>query len=299
MRAGALSIAAWAVAAFAAAPLLAVEIDGVAATVGGDSILKSDVIGEMKRMGVGDDSRYREALDRLVEKKLILKAAADSKLNIQDWVVENRVREIVEVAFGGDRNNLTAALQREKISYADWRERVREDIVIGAMRWNIVDKYVTATPGEMRREYAENAAKYVEGGKTSVAVILLRPGDAAKRKEIDRALKTTDFGEIAKKYSADSKAKDGGVWKDIDPKETFQSAIAEEIAKMPPNTLSEWLDVDGWSFLLKKLSSSGARKLSFSEAYPRIEREVKKSKGEKLYKDWIDRLKSNVYIKYK
>ena len=293
------TLAAWAAAAFAAAPLLAVEIDGVAATVGGETILKSDVVAEMRRAGLGDESRYREALDRLVEKKLILKAAADSKLNVQDWVVENRVREIVEVAFGGDRNNLTEALQREKISYADWRERVREDIVIGAMRWNAVEKYVTATPGEMRREYAGNAAKYTEGGKTTVAVILLKPEDSAKRKEIDKALKTTDFGEIAKKYSADSKAKDGGVWKDIDPKEVFQEKIADEIAKMPANTLSDWLDVDGWSFLLKKLSASGERRLSFSEAYPRIEREVKKAKSEKLYKAWIERLRSGVYVKYK
>ena len=298
MRTPVLTIAAWAVAAFAAAPLLAVEIDGVATTVGGETILKSEVRSEMRRSGLSPD-RFNETLNALVERKLVIRAASQAKMTIQDWVVDNRVREIVESAFGGDRNRLSAALAKEKIPYAEWRDRVKDDLVAAAMRWNIVEKNVSASPGEMREEYEKHPEKYSKGGKTTVAVILLKPEDAAKRAESDEALKTTDFGEIAKKYSADSKAKDGGVWKDIDPKEVFQEKIADEIAKMPANTLSDWLDVDGWSFLLKKMSASGERRLSFSEAYPRIEREVKKAKSEKLYKAWIERLRSGVYVKYK
>ena len=292
------TIAAWAVAAFAAAPLLAVEIDGVAATVGGETILKSEVRSEMRRSGLSPD-RFNETLNALVERKLVIRAASQAKMTIQDWVVDNRVREIVESAFGGDRNRLSAALAKEKIPYAEWRDRVKDDLVAAAMRWNIVEKNVSASPGEMREEYEKHPEKYSKGGKTTVAVILLKPEDAAKRAEIDVALKKTDFGEIAKKYSADSKAKDGGVWKDIDPKEVFQEKIADEIAKMPVNTLSNWLDVDGWSFLLKKTAESETRPMPFAEAYDKIEAEVKKANAKKLYDAWIERLKSETYINFK
>ena len=292
------TLAAWAAAAFAAAPLLAVEIDGVAATVGGETILKSEVRGEMRRSGLPPD-RFNETLNALVERKLVIRAASQAKMTIQDWVVDNRVREIVESAFGGDRNRLSAALAKEKIPYAEWRDRVKDDLVAAAMRWNIVEKNVSASPGEMREEYEKHPEKYSKGGKTTVAVILLKPEDAAKRAEIDEALKTTDFGEIAKKYSADSKAKDGGVWKDIDPKEVFQEKIADEIAKMPVNTLSNWLDVDGWSFLLKKTAESETRPMPFAEAYDKIEAEVKKANAKKLYDAWIERLKSETYINFK
>ena len=292
------TLAAWAAAAFAAAPLLAVEIDGVAATVGGETILKSEVRSEMRRSGLSPD-RFNETLNALVERKLVIRAASQAKMTIQDWVVDNRVREIVESAFGGDRNRLSAALAKEKIPYAEWRDRVKDDLVAAAMRWNIVEKNVSASPGEMREEYEKHPEKYSKGGKTTVAVILLKPEDAAKRAEIDEALKTTDFGEIAKKYSADSKAKDGGVWKDIDPKEVFQEKIADEIAKMPVNTLSNWLDVDGWSFLLKKTAESETRPMPFAEAYDKIEAEVKKANAKKLYDAWIERLKSETYINFK
>ena len=297
MRTGMLSIAAWAVAAFAAAPLLAVEIDGVAATVGGETILKSEVRNEMRRAGLPPD-RFNETLNALIERKLVIRAASQAKMTIQDWVVENRVREIVETAFGGDRNRLAAALAKEKIPYVEWRDRVKDDLVAAAMRWNIVEKNVSASPGEMREEYEKNPGKYSTGGKVSVAVILLKPEDAAKRAEIDEALKTTDFGEIAKKYSADSKAKEGGVWKDIDPKEVFQEKIASEIAKMPVNTLSDWLDVDGWNFLLKKTAETESRPMPFADAYDKIEEEVKKTNAKKLYDAWIERLKSETYINF-
>ena len=58
----------------------AVEVDGVAATVGNVTILRSDVLAEMTRRGVSGESRYTEFRNGLIERELILKAAAKAKL---------------------------------------------------------------------------------------------------------------------------------------------------------------------------------------------------------------------------
>ncbi|MBO6121631.1 MAG: hypothetical protein J6Q49_07210, partial [Kiritimatiellae bacterium] len=86
----------------------AVEVDGIAARVGSSVILKSAVLGEMRRAGVGEE-KYAEVRGEMIERELILKAAARAKLQMQDWVVENRVREIVSRMFGGDANRFKAA----------------------------------------------------------------------------------------------------------------------------------------------------------------------------------------------
>ena len=98
--------------ALAAAALhaVAVEVDGVAARVGSETILKSDVAEEMRRMGLRDASRFDEIRNEMIDRKLILKAAVDAKMTLQDWVVENRMREIIAKAFGGDRNKLIETL---------------------------------------------------------------------------------------------------------------------------------------------------------------------------------------------
>lgn len=87
----------------------AVEIDGIAAKVNASVILKSDVVTEMRRAGLSAD-RYSEVLNEMIERKLILKAASESKMTMQEWVVENRIREIIANAFGGDRNKLMETL---------------------------------------------------------------------------------------------------------------------------------------------------------------------------------------------
>ena len=192
----------------------AVEVDGIAARVGSSVILKSDVIGEMRRAGVGPD-RYAAVRGEMIERELMLKAAAKAKLQMQDWVVENRVREIVTCIFGGDMNRFKAALAKDRITFPEWRQRLKDDMVVAAIRWQMVDKTVTASPADMRKEYESHPERYVSDSRVTVSAILVGPGDAEKKPEIEEALKTEPFGEVAKKYSSDARAKDGGQWKDI------------------------------------------------------------------------------------
>jgi len=263
-----------------------VEVDGLAARVGSETVLRSDVYNEMRRMGLHDERRYSEVCGQLIDRKLILQTAQKSKMTMQEWVVENRVREIVNKSFGGDRNRLIEMLGQQKISYPEWYARTKEDMIIGAMRWNVVDKNATASPAAMRKEYADHKERYVKDHKVTVTVILLKPDEKAKREEISAGLKTKTFEELGgKKYV------------DVKPEEMFKPDVVAEIEKMPKGTVSHWIEIDGWSFLLRKDEETSGKKLSFEEAYEDIEANVKEESAKKLYNDWIERLRAETYIK--
>ena len=264
----------------------AVEVDGVAATVGTDSILRSDVLNEIARAGMAVPPEYADVLNRMIERKLILKAAQESKMTIQEWVVENRVREIVNRSFGGDRNKLIETLGQQQISYPEWYAKTKEDIVIGAMRWNVIDKNVTASPSAMRKEYEANAARYVKDHQVSVAVILLTPEEKAKREEISAALKEKSFEDLG-----------GKKYENVKPEELFKPEVCAEIDKMPKGTISHWIEIDGWSFLLRKDAESTGSRLSFDEAYDQVEASVKEKEAKRLYDAWMERLRAETYIK--
>ena len=264
----------------------AIEVDGLAATVGTDSILRSDVLNEIARTGTPEPPEYADVLNRMIERKLILKAAQESKMTIQEWVVENRVREIVNRSFGGDRNKLIETLGKQQVSYPEWYAKTKEDIVIGAMRWNVIDKNVTASPSAMRKEYEANAARYVKDHKVSVSVILLQPEEKAKREEISAALKEKSFEDLG-----------GKKYENVKPEELFKPEVCAEIDKMPKGTISHWIEIDGWSFLLRKDAESTGSKLSFDEAYDQIEADVKEKEAKRLYDAWMNRLRAETYIK--
>ena len=264
---------------------LADEVDGVAARVGTETILRSDVLDEMRRMGAPDD-RYVEIRNQMIDRKLILKAAADAKMTMQEWVIESRIRDIIKKGFDGDRNKLMDALTRQKVSYPEWRARMKEDMVVSAMRYQIVDKNVSASPAEMRREYEEHKSRYATDAKVSVSVIALPPEDSAKRDEISAKLKDSSFLALgAKEY------------KDVVPQDQFLPSICAEIEKMPKGTISHWIEIDGWSYLIRKDDESVGKVRTFDEAVEDVTENVKEEAAKRLYSEWLERLRAETYIK--
>ena len=274
----------------------AVEVDGIAARVGSQTILKSEVYEEMRRQHA-DTFAYSRVRDEMVDRRLILKAAQEAKMTMQDWVVENRIREIVQRSFGGDRNKLMDALAKQRVSYPEWRQRMKDDMVVGGMRWQMVDKNVDSTPSDMRAEYENHPERYSVGGKVTVGVILLKPDDIDKREIVSEAIKTNGFAEVAKKFSADSHAAEGGLWKDVDPAECFRPEVCDMIRTMAKGAVSDWIELDGWSFLVRKDDETESKKLSFVDAYEKIEANVREEKAKKLYLEWVGRLRASTYIK--
>ena len=272
--------------AAAALPAVAVEIDGVAAKVGSETILKSDVAEEMRRMGLRDSSRFDEIRNEIIDRKLILKAAVEAKMTIQDWVVENRMREIVDKAFGGDRNKLIETLGRQRISYPEWQARMKEDMVVSAMRWNVVDKNVSASPAAVRAEFEAHPERYATPATVTVSVIMLKPEEKDRRREISEKLKDVEFDALgAKRYE------------NVKPSEFFAPDLCAEISSLPKGTISRWVEIDGWSFLVRKESETAGSARSLEEAYDEVAANVKDEAARKAYKAWVERLRAETYIK--
>lgn len=287
-----------ALASFAHVSAPAVEVDGVAAQVGDITILRSDVEAAMRRAGaMGGETDFNKVRSDLIDRTLILKAAGKAKMTMQEWVVDDRVKTIINEAFGGDRNRLIEELSRERLPYPDWRRKIKEDLIVGAMRWNFVNKNVKVSPSAMQSEYKAHPERYLAGESVTVGVILLDPERAGEKDAVRDMIRTNSFAAAARTFSVDTHAKDGGIWKDVNPKEVFKEEVCEELSKMPVGTVSDWVEISGWSFLLKKESEKTARQKSFAEAYEDIDREVRSAEAKRLYSEWMERLRAETYIK--
>ena len=122
-------------------------IDGIAAKVDGEAITIGEVLLEVRRdpvmhlpgAGVSDFRRmYRQTLENMIDRKLILKDAEAQKLQIQDWIVDNRIREIVKENFKGDFSALRAAVDDSNMLYDSWKRMNREDLITQAMQYQTV-----------------------------------------------------------------------------------------------------------------------------------------------------------------
>jgi parvulin-like peptidyl-prolyl isomerase len=307
----------FAVAACLSAVVLAAKLDGIAARVDSAVITVGDVMAEIRRnpeisgrMIASDESEmqalYRASLDNLVERRLILKAAAEKKVEIPEWVIDNQLREIVNRSFGGDMNRLHEEMARSKVPMTEYRNTVKEDILVRGMRQQMIEQFVTASPSAMKKEFATNPDRYRQEAKVSVRVILLKPaqeGDGVPSLETrwaqigEELAKGEKFSDMAIKYSADSHAKDGGLWENVNPAEVFRPEIVKAIENLETGRVSNMIDLDGWGFIVKKESETKAKQMSFAEAYDKIAENVQKAAAKKAYDEWIIRLKDMSFIK--
>ena len=297
--------------AFAAvATVSAATLDGLAAKVNDDVITIDEVASELRRSGaltpdMDFNAAYSNAVNAVIDRRLILRAAAEHKVNMQEWVVDNRIREIVKDNFGNDMTKLHTMLAQSRMDESDWRNQIRDEMVVQAMRYQLIEKSVEAAPAEMQREYKNHPERYHAKAQSTVSVILLRPPaddkqpslESRAREILDRLAKGEEFASLAKTFSADSHAKDGGLWTNINPEESFRPEIAEVIKNLKIGQISKLINLDGWGFIVRKVSETKDSTRSFADAYEDIARNVKKEKADIKYKEWVQRLRADAFLK--
>jgi parvulin-like peptidyl-prolyl isomerase len=293
----------------------AVLLDGVAAYVNADMITIAEVMSEVRRSPWAETAPelrekrlrelYKATLDALIDRRLILAAAKKSKMQLQSWAVDGRVREIVVNNFDGDQTKLHNLLAERKISLEEWKKNLEEDLLITAMRYQQVEKRVTPTPAEVRAEYEANKGRYQTENAVAVSMIILDPpekeGDEtveARAAKIREALKGgTAFASLAKTYSKDAKASEGGSWGKVNPEDVFRKEIVAALAALKPGEVSALVVLDGYGYIVRKDEQQDSRMLTFEEAAPYVESHLRMRQAEKLYKEWMERLRKEAYIK--
>ncbi|MDD4102425.1 MAG: peptidyl-prolyl cis-trans isomerase [Kiritimatiellae bacterium] len=293
----------------------AVLLDGVAAYVNTEMITIAEVMSEVRRSPWAEvspemrEKRLRElytaTLNALIDRKLILAAAKNSKMELQSWAVDNRIREIVANNFDGNQTKLHDLLAERKIAYEDWRKGIEEDLMITAMRYQQVEKRISPTPTEVREEYEANKGRYQTETAVAVSMIILDPPEQdgglsveERAVKISAALKEgTSFASLAKTFSNDAKAAQGGSWGKVNPEDVFRAEIVEALARLTPGEVAPVVILDGYGYIVRKDEQQDSRLLTFEEAAPYVESHLRMRLAEQIYKDWTDRLRAEAYIK--
>jgi parvulin-like peptidyl-prolyl isomerase len=251
---------------------------------------------------------YDEALDDLINAKLILKAYdADTKINKDgvDKYVETKVSDFIQTRFGGDRQEFLKALRDEKISVEEWRRRMRERVIVGMMRGREVESKVVISPRDVHEIYVANPTKFFKNEELKLRVILIHGSTNATDSAVREAsvsnavaqLKAgADFADMAKKLSEDGKAAEGGDWGWVVTRD-LRPELTAPLASLATNSLSGVIRMDGDYYLVRLEDRHPAGVLPFEAVRGSIEKELRRKEIRKLTTVWIARLRKDAYIK--
>lgn len=222
-------------AALALLPLMAAQpvaaapqvVDRVIATVDGDPITMADLLSYAKQAGVtlptgdnpGDQAIQRKVLHGLIEETAL--EHDESQVDVSDEDVNHFIRNFAR-QHNLSEAQLRQAVQQNGISWKQYRKQARQAVQKLELFERQVRDKVVITDGQIEAYYKAHRDQFkARAERYKLAQILIAcPLNApaatatADRKKAEavrkRLLGGADFAELARKYSDDASAKQGG-----------------------------------------------------------------------------------------
>jgi len=303
-------------------------VDGVAAVVNDKVITFSQVRKEVDPI----EAQYRElysgvelvekvkearlnSLKSLIERELIIQEFTTKGLFIPDNIIEERVRKITADNYEGDRRALVRTLQAQGVSVSQFKEQLRNQIIIQAMRSRNVSSAVIVSPYQIEQYYQDNVRQFVRPDETKLRVIYMkkslfkerRMGADGKEEEYDpqrsvieeilQKIKSgSDFASLAKGYSEGTQKSDGGNLGWVS-ESTLRPELAKVAFKLRPGQNSGVVETADGFHLLMVEDRRRATVIPMVEVRERIESTLLQQEKERLQQEWLDGLRSKAFIK--
>lgn len=168
-----------------------------------------------------DRGFLEQLLARLIETRLELQEAEREKMVVEDAEVAEQLAELLKRSNFKSEEELERALSAQGLTLESVRKRLREQIMIQMVIRRKVTFRVSVTDDEIERYFIENREKLEKGFSFRARHILITPEppgsepewEAARRKaeEVwDLVRSGQDFAELARKFSQDPSAAEGG-----------------------------------------------------------------------------------------
>ena len=232
-------------------------LDRIVAVVNEDVITRRDLDDRMRVVSVQlreqgtpappTDVLEKQVLDRMIYTRVQLQFAKETGLRVDDGQLDSAIARIAE------NNKITPAklretLEKDGVSFAKFREDIRDEIVMSRLREREVDNKITVAESEI--DNLLNALRS-QDGKTEefdLSHILVRVPEQAspeqlsdRRARAEKALAQikagTDFRQVAASFSDAPDAVQGGAmgWREL---ARLPSIFAETIKSMSPGEVS-------------------------------------------------------------
>lgn len=252
-------------------------VDRIVAIVGKDVVTMTELQArvaaaerELRRQGTALPDRKvleRQVLEQVILQKAQLRLAQDTGILVDDVQLDRAIERIAE----GNRMSLPEfrrRLERDGVSYEQFREEVREQILLARLREREVDNKIQVSESEIDLYLEENKVSTAERTEFDVAHILVRVPEQASPDQIaaargrvekvrEEARAGADFAKLAASYSDGPNALRGGVlgWRGEDRlPELFTAALKG----MKEGEVSDVLRSPAGFHVLKLLGRRGA-----------------------------------------
>lgn len=251
------------------------EVDRIVAVVGEEVITLHElrgrlasVIAQLKQQGTplpSDDVLEKQMLERLIVDRAQIQMARESGIRIDDSQLDMAMNRIA----AGNKMTLAQfrqALEKDGITYARFREEIRDEIALTRLREREVDSKLVISDSEIDN-YIANEGASGKAEQVQIGHILMRAPESASPEQLQklraraeqalaRARAGENFAQLAAAFSDAPDALKGGDL-GLRPVDRLPSLYADVVGKLQPGEVSELLRSPAGFHIVKLFGRKG------------------------------------------
>lgn len=246
------------------------------------------------------------ALDDLIDRNLILSEFKKLGGEIKDQYVDESVNRFVTERFKGDREKFVEELKKTGMTISQFREIQRDQIAIQALRsQNAGDDKTPNTPWEKKAKFEEIKGEFAKEGQPKLRIMSIpKQTDSSSIENqkkvvadiVSKLNSGADFGELAKKHSADSFASKGG-YVGVLGKDTLNASLTQVAYGLPSGKISQPLDDGPFWRILKVDARVGGSTPGFEELEKEVDQRLTIEKRQKNVEGWLLKLRRDANVR--
>jgi parvulin-like peptidyl-prolyl isomerase len=293
-------------------------IDGIAAVVNGDIITYSQVRTLvfpreklLRTQYTGEElvKKVKEArelaLKDLIDRQLIIQAFKKENFQIPDHYVDQRMQEIIQENFGGDRNTFIKTLEAQNYTLGEFKKLETERMIVQAMRGKNMKRDIIASPTKIEEYYKAHRDEFTAKEQIKLRMIMIpahaSDGNASAQRDmaeeiLGKLANGAEFDRIAQIYSEDSSRDLGGDWGWIERK-TLAPPLEKAAFSLPTGKTSNIVEFSDNFYILKVEDRKGGATRTLASARDEIEKKLIQQEAQNLQEKWLASLRSKAFIK--
>lgn len=290
-------------------------VDKIAAVVNDDVITQSELEESMLpfiadyRLRYGEeklkdkvDEAKQDALNRLIEEKLILQEAKKTDITVSEQEIDEMLQH-VKSRFESEEE-FRYALEESGATMTKLKQRYKEQIMMRKLINGLINAKVNISPTQIAAYYYAHREHFLTPKMVRFKVLLLKPlpdrnieqTEKLALQILDRIRAGEDFDMLVKEYSQGPNIDKGG-----DMGYMTEGSIIKEvedaISNMEPGEISDLVKTATGFDIVKLIDRREAEVKSLAEATDTIRKRLFQVEAELTLREFVDKLKKDAYIK--
>jgi peptidyl-prolyl cis-trans isomerase SurA len=250
------------------------------------------------------EDRKQNALRELIDQSLLVQRGKDMGLTVEPEVIKqlDAIRQENKLP---DLETLEKEVEKSGLNWEDFKDNIRKGIITKKVIGEEVGSHINTTTDEIQKYYDAHKSEFIRPEQVALRSIEINTSGKTEaevadlKKKADTALQRIkdgeDFGEIAKRYSDGSTAKQGG-YLGIYKRGELSKQLEDVVFAMKKNQLTDIMETRQGFLIMQVLEHYDEGEQTLATVNDEIRNKLYDQKLEPALRDYLKTLREQSYV---